>query len=84
MSASKKGGGTLLEGEGIFRDFNGSTDGKPVFETKSVEEWEAHCKEAKVTTTGSAPCAICSTITVFEGLAYGKKPVCEKCKGDLK
>jgi hypothetical protein len=76
-------GGTLLEGDGVFKDYNGSKDGKPVFETKSVEEWEAHCKEAKLTTSGTAPCAICSTATVFENLAYGKKPLCEKCRSEL-
>ena len=80
---TKKAGSALLEGEGIFKDFNGSKDGKPVFETKNPLEWEEHAKQSGLTQSGSAPCAICSTVTTFEGLAYGKKPVCEKCKGEL-
>lgn len=76
-------GGILLEGEGVFKDYNGSEDGKPVFETKNPVEWEEHCKETKVTISGTAPCAICSNPVEFEGLAYGKKPVCPDCKGSL-
>lgn len=83
-SAVPKVGGTLLEGEGVFKDYNGSTDGKPVFETKDPALWEEHCKEAGVLVSGTGLCAICSTPVTYEGLAYGKKPLCDKCKEDLK
>jgi len=84
LSASKiKSSGGFLEGEGVFRDYNGSTDGKPVFETQDPFEWETHCREAKLTTSGSSPCAICSKVTEFENLAYGKKPVCAECRETL-
>ena len=31
---------SLIEGEGTFRDFNGSEDGNTVFETTDKDEWE--------------------------------------------
>lgn len=72
-----------IEGEGIFKDFNGSKDGKPVFETKDPIKWEEHCRKAKLKTSGSGPCVVCSTRVTFTDLPYGKKPVCEDCKEHL-
>lgn len=74
---------SIIEGEGTFKDFNGSEDGQPVFETKDKDEWEQYCIEKKLTRSGSAPCIICNTVFEFEKLQVGKNPVCDKCKGDL-
>lgn len=74
---------SIIEGEGVFRDFNGSEDGKPVFETSDPVEWEQHCKENGITKSGTAPCVICNTVFSFENLPHGKNPCCENCKEGL-
>lgn len=73
----------LIEGEGTFRDFNGSEDGAPVFETRNKDEWDNYCKEKKLTRSGSAPCILCNTKVEFDNLPVGKNAVCENCKGEL-
>jgi hypothetical protein len=73
----------LIEGEGVFKDYNGSEDGRPVFETTNPDEWLQYCKDKGLTRSGSAPCIVCNTVFSFENLAVGKNPVCESCKGDL-
>jgi len=74
---------SLIEGEGTFKDFNGSEDGQPVFETKDKDEWEQYCIDKKLTRSGSAPCIICNTVFEFQNLQVGKNPVCDNCKGEL-
>lgn len=73
----------LIEGDGIFRDYNGTEDGKPVYETTSYDEWIEYCKEKKLTRSGQAPCISCNTVFEFENLQVGKNPICEECKKEL-
>lgn len=75
--------GLLIEGEGTFKDFNGSEDGSPVFETKSKADWENYCKEKGITRSGQAPCIQCNTVFQFENLPVGKNPLCDECKQEL-
>lgn len=82
-SSSNKQNNAFIEGEGIFRDFNGSEDGTPVFETTDKDEWLVYCKEQGLTQTGSAPCVICNTVFSFDNLPVGKNPCCDKCKKEL-
>lgn len=74
---------SFIEGDGTFKDYNGSEDGKPVFETQDKDEWEQYCREKKITRSGTAPCVICNTPVEFNDLPVGKNAVCENCKGDL-
>jgi hypothetical protein len=73
----------LIEGEGTFKDFNGSEDGQAVFETKDKDEWESYCKEKGLTRSGGASCVICNTYFEFQNLPCGKNPVCEDCRKSL-
>lgn len=73
----------LIEGEGTFKDYNGSEDGSPVFQTQDKDEWEEYCKEKKLTRSGNAPCVICNTNVEFTNLQVGKNAVCDDCKGSL-
>lgn len=77
-------GANVIEGETPLRDYNGSKDGKPTFETWNIDEWNKHCKDKHLKTNGSAPCAICNTVVAFEGLPFGQKPICEKCLDNVK
>lgn len=82
-NVTKNSSGSLIEGEGIFRDYNGSIDGTPVYETKDPDEWLEYCKEKKLTRSGSSACVVCNTVFEFQNLQVGKNPICEKCKGEL-
>jgi hypothetical protein len=74
---------SIIEGDGTFKDYNGSVDGSPVFETQNKDEWEEYCKEKKLTRSGSAPCILCNTKVEFENLPVGKNAICESCKSEL-
>lgn len=74
---------SVIEGDGVFKDYNGSEDGAPVFETRDKDEWEQYCKKNGITRSGSGKCIVCNTIFEFENLPVGKNPVCETCKGEL-
>lgn len=74
---------TTIEGDGIFRDYNGSKDGKPVFETTNLDLWNKHCEKKGLTKSGSAACIICNKTFEFSKLPVGHNPVCGNCKGDL-
>jgi hypothetical protein len=54
-----------------------------LFETTDPQVWHDHLNDGSHKENGSAPCAVCGNITVFEGKVIGKKPLCEKCKEDL-
>ena len=74
---------SFIEGDGVFKDFNGSEDGSPVYETKDKDEWIEYCKNKGIKQIGQGPCIICNTIVHFDNLPVGKNPVCDNCKGDL-
>jgi len=71
---------SLIEGGGEFVDYR---DPQNIFRTKDPAEWDKHLKDTKATISGTAPCAICSVPVEFESIAYGTKPVCDSCKGNL-
>ena len=69
---------SVIEGDGVFKDYNGSEDGAPVFETRDKDEWEQYCKKNGITRSGSGKCIVCNTIFEFENFLsfeniYSKK-----------
>lgn len=71
---------SFIEGGGKFIDYREEYS----FETTDPEEWEKHAKETGIVEIGAKPCAICKTEVEFNDLPYGKEPVCDQCKEDLK
>ena len=52
------------------------------YETVDPKEWAEHMKNHN-TESGSAACVICGNQTQYKNKPVSKKPVCDKCKGDL-
>jgi len=76
----KKSVGTV-EGAGGLSCIH-SSHSEP-FIASSIEELEEHHKDGNHTTSGAAPCAVCSNEVTFDSLPYGKKPLCDNCKAEL-
>ena len=70
-----KGGGVLID----------SRDPNNVFKTINKQEWLEHCKETKVTKTGTEPCQFCKVAIVeFKDFPEGQIVLCENCKTEVK
>ena len=54
-----------------------------IYETTDPKIWAEHT-EKEHTESGNAACVICGTQTTFSHKPKNKKPVCDKCKEDLK
>jgi|SRR5215218_1968049 len=82
-NAKKERNLKIYEGESPLRDYNGSKDGRPVFETTDIDEWNEYCKKKGLKVNGTMPCALCGEVVAFEGLPHGEKPLCEKCLSNV-
>jgi len=73
----------FVEGEGTFKDFNGSEDGTPVFQTTNKDEWDQYCIKNKITRSGTEACIRCNKVITIDNLPAGKNAVCDECKEEL-
>src|SRR5687768_10031527 len=61
-------------------DYNGSKDGKPVFQTRDLDEWREYAiKKKLININGSKPCAICGIKVEYEEMPVFEKPLCDTC-----
>jgi hypothetical protein len=56
----------------------------PVYETVDPAAWKEHLNDGKHTESGSGVCVVCGNPTEYKNKPTNKKPVCDKCKEDLK
>lgn len=75
-----KKGVNIVEGDVPLRDYNGSLDGKPVFETWNIDEWKEYALKNKLMNiNGQKPCAICGEVVFYDKMPAYEKPLCSKC-----
>lgn len=80
-----KKGINIVEGDVPLRDYNGSKDGKPVFETWDIDEWKKYALKNKLMNiNGQKPCALCGVDVFYDEMPAYEKPLCPKCLENVK
>jgi len=70
----------IIEGDQPLRDYRGSKDGKPVFETWDLDDWKDHAKKTKMmNVNGQKPCGMCGEVVYYEEMPSHEQPFCEDC-----